>query len=79
MEMDKIVERYALPKFYEEPEFHASFAWAVGGDSLTKEVADNIEETEEELGNDLRQYSVLVRRVAWKTGVKVGSVDLTGE
>ncbi|KAG0038346.1 nuclear protein localization protein 4 [Podila clonocystis] len=38
VEMDEIVERYAQPKFYEEPEFHASFAWAVGGDSLTKEL-----------------------------------------
>ncbi|KAG0095092.1 nuclear protein localization protein 4 [Podila epicladia] len=69
VEMDEIVERYAQPKFYEEPEFHASFAWAVGGDSLTKEVVDSVEETEEELGNDLRQCSVLVRRVAWKTEV----------
>ncbi|KAG0341916.1 nuclear protein localization protein 4 [Podila horticola] len=74
VEMDEIVERYAQPKFYEEPEFHASFAWAVGGDSLTKEVADSIEETEEELGDDLRHCSVLVRRVAWKTGQKVGSL-----
>lgn len=79
MEMDEIVERYAQPKFYEEPEFHASFAWAVGGDSLTKEVADSIEETEEELGDDLRHCSVLVRRVTWKTGQKVGSVDMMGE
>ncbi|KAF9304781.1 poly(U)-specific 3'-to-5' RNA exonuclease [Mortierella antarctica] len=79
VEMDEIVERYAQPKFYEEPEFHASFAWAVGGDSLTKEVADSVEEAEEELGNDLRQCSVLVRRVAWKTGQKVGSVDMMGE
>ncbi|KAF9331652.1 poly(U)-specific 3'-to-5' RNA exonuclease [Podila minutissima] len=78
-DMDEIVERYAQPKFYEEPEFHASFAWAVGGDSLTKEVADSVEEAEEELGNDLRQCSVLVRRVAWKTGQKVGSVDMMGE
>ncbi|KAF9422295.1 nuclear protein localization protein 4 [Podila epigama] len=68
VEMDEIVERYAQPKFYPNPEFHASFAWAVGGDTLTE---NTVKVLEEELGKDLRQCSVLVRKVAWKLGQKL--------
>ncbi|KAG0347871.1 hypothetical protein BG004_006667 [Podila humilis] len=74
--VDEIVERYAQPKFYPDPQFHASFAWAVGGDSLTKEAVDSIETSDNELCSDLRRCSVLVQRVAWKTGQKVGAIDL---
>ncbi|KAI8603859.1 U6 snRNA phosphodiesterase Usb1 [Dissophora ornata] len=75
-EMDAIAKRYCQPTFYEDPQFHASFAWAVGGDVLTENTVKAIPELEGELGRDLRHSSVTVRRVAWKTGQKVGSVAL---
>ncbi|KAG0199735.1 poly(U)-specific 3'-to-5' RNA exonuclease [Mortierella sp. GBA30] len=69
-EMDMIAERYSQPTFYPDPQFHVSFAWAVGGDVLNERVIENIPELHGELGHDLRHCSVMVRRVAWKTGQK---------
>ncbi|KAG0245884.1 poly(U)-specific 3'-to-5' RNA exonuclease [Mortierella sp. GBA43] len=75
-EMDVIAERYNQPKFYDDPQFHASFAWATGGDALDEEVVATMSDLEGELGRDLRHGSIVVRRVAWKTGQRVGSVAL---
>lgn len=74
--MDVIAQRYSQPRFYDDPQFHASFAWAVGGDTLNEEIVATMTELEGELGHDLRHCSVAVRRVAWKTGQRVGSVAL---
>lgn len=76
-EMDKIVERYSQPTFYPDPQFHASFAWALGGDVLSEKTVEAIPELLGELGHDLRHCSVMVRRVAWKTGQKIGTVPLS--
>ncbi|KAF9362386.1 poly(U)-specific 3'-to-5' RNA exonuclease [Mortierella sp. NVP85] len=75
-DMDVIAERYSQPKFYDDPQFHASFAWAVGGDILDGKTVATMTELEGELGHDLRHCSVAVRRVAWKTGQRVGYVAL---
>lgn len=74
--MDVIAERYGQPKFYDDPQFHASFAWVVGGGVLNEKTVATMTELEGELGHDLRHCSVAVRRVAWKTGQRVGSVAL---
>ncbi|CAO3563583.1 unnamed protein product [Mortierella alpina] len=76
-EMDKIAERYCQPAFYPDPQFHASFAWALGGDVLSEKTVEGIPELLGELGHDLRHCSVMVRRVAWKTGQKIGTVPLS--
>ena len=75
-EMDAIAERYSQPKFYEDHQFHASFAWAIGGDVLTEKTIETMSELQGELGHELRHCSIAVRRVAWKTGQKIGSVAL---
>ncbi|KAG0312032.1 poly(U)-specific 3'-to-5' RNA exonuclease [Dissophora globulifera] len=77
-EMDIIAKRFGQPPFYDDPQFHASFAWALGGDTLTAATIQAMTELDEgeELGRDLRHSAVTVRRVAWKTGHKVGSVAL---
>ncbi|KAK3829467.1 MAG: hypothetical protein JOS17DRAFT_215674 [Linnemannia elongata] len=75
-EMDVIVQRYSQPKFYPDPQFHASFAWALGGGVLNSEVVESMSELDGELGHDLRHCSVGVKRVSWKVGQKTGSVEL---
>ena len=74
--MDIIAQRYSQPKFYPDPQFHASFAWALGGDVLNSDIVDSMPELDGELGHDLRHCSVGVKRVSWKIGLKTGSVDL---
>ncbi|KAF9130944.1 poly(U)-specific 3'-to-5' RNA exonuclease [Mortierella sp. 14UC] len=75
-EMDVIAQRYSQPKFYPDPQFHASFAWALGGRVLDSEVVKALPELDGELGHDLRHCSIGVRRVSWKIGQKTGFVDL---
>ncbi|KAF9956369.1 poly(U)-specific 3'-to-5' RNA exonuclease [Modicella reniformis] len=75
-EMDVIAERYCQQRFYDNPQFHASFAWAIGGDVLNEKTVATMTEIEGELGHDLRHCSVTVRRVAWKTGLRFGSLLL---
>jgi hypothetical protein len=75
-EMDVIVQRYSQPKFYPDPQFHASFAWALGGGVLDSEVVKSMSELDSELGHDLRHSSIVVKKVSWKIGQKTGSVDL---
>jgi hypothetical protein len=75
-EMDAIAERYGQPKFYDPPEFHASFASAVGGEVLTAKTIHDIPELEQEMGHDLRHTSIAIRNVAWKIGPNRGSVAL---
>ncbi|KAI1315873.1 nuclear protein localization protein 4 [Mortierella claussenii] len=70
-EMDVIAQRYSQPKFYDNPQLHASFAWAVGGDVLDAKTVAAMSELEGELGRDLRHCSITVRRVAWKIGQKL--------
>ncbi|KAF9982390.1 nuclear protein localization protein 4 [Mortierella antarctica] len=67
-EMDKIAERYSQPTFYPDPQFHASFAWALGGDVLSAKTVDAIPELLGELGHDLRHCSVMLVRVRSKEG-----------
>ncbi|KAG0271023.1 poly(U)-specific 3'-to-5' RNA exonuclease [Linnemannia exigua] len=78
-DMDVIAQRYSQPKFYPDPEFHASFAWALGGGVLDSKIVDAIPELDGELGHDLRHCSIGVKRVSWKIGQKTGSVDLLAE
>ncbi|KAG0004649.1 nuclear protein localization protein 4, partial [Entomortierella chlamydospora] len=59
-EMDVIVGRYSQPTFYSDPQFHASFAWAVGGDVLNEKTVESMEELDSELGHDLRHCSVTI-------------------
>ncbi|KAF9439013.1 nuclear protein localization protein 4 [Entomortierella beljakovae] len=73
-EMDIIVKRYSQPTFYDNPEFHASFAWAVGGEVLNEETVKAMTELENELGDEFRHNSVSIRSVSWKTGQKTGSL-----
>ncbi|KAF9904037.1 poly(U)-specific 3'-to-5' RNA exonuclease [Linnemannia zychae] len=75
-EMDVIAQRYSQPKFYPDPEFHASFAWALGGGVLDCEIVKALPGLDGELGHDLRHCSIGVRRISWKIGQKTGSVDL---
>lgn len=75
-EMDVIAQRYSQPKFYPDPQFHASFAWALGGGALNPKVVDSMSELDGELGHDLRHCSVKVKKVSWKIGQKTGSVEL---
>ncbi|KAF8946680.1 poly(U)-specific 3'-to-5' RNA exonuclease [Haplosporangium gracile] len=75
-EMDVITQRYSQPKFYPDPQFHASFAWALGGGVLNSEIVDSMSELDGELGHDLRHCSIGVKRVSWKIGQKTGSVEL---
>ncbi|KAG0077829.1 poly(U)-specific 3'-to-5' RNA exonuclease [Linnemannia elongata] len=75
-EMDVIAQRYSQPKFYPDPQFHASFAWALGGGVLNPKVVDSMSELDGELGHDLRHCSVKVKKVSWKIGQKTGSVEL---
>ncbi|KAF9930732.1 poly(U)-specific 3'-to-5' RNA exonuclease [Linnemannia zychae] len=75
-EVDAVVQRYSQPKFYSDPQFHASFAWALNGETLTSETVASMPELDGELGNDLRHCSITVKRVSWKIGQKTGSVDL---
>ncbi|KAF9960987.1 nuclear protein localization protein 4 [Mortierella alpina] len=67
-EMDKIVERYSQPTFYPDPQFHASFAWALGGDVLSEKTVEAVPELLGELGHDLRHCSVMLVRVRSKEG-----------
>ncbi|KAG9069137.1 poly(U)-specific 3'-to-5' RNA exonuclease [Linnemannia hyalina] len=78
-EMDKIAQRYSQPKFYPDPQFHASFAWALGGGMLNSGVVESMSELNGELGHDLRHCSVGVKKVNWKIGQKTGSVELLVE
>lgn len=75
-DMDVLAEKYGQPKFYDPPEFHASFASAVGGDVLTSETIGEIPELEREMGRDLRHATITIRSVAWKLGPNRGSVAL---
>lgn len=75
--MDVIAQRYSQPKFYPDPQFHASFAWALGGGVLNSEVVESMSELDGELGHDLRHCSIVVKRVSWKIGQKTGSVELS--
>ncbi|KAF9278649.1 nuclear protein localization protein 4 [Mortierella alpina] len=67
-EMDKIAERYCQPTFYPDPQFHASFAWALGGDVLSEKTVEAMPELLGELGHDLRHCSVMLVRVRSKEG-----------
>ncbi|KAG0378408.1 poly(U)-specific 3'-to-5' RNA exonuclease [Mortierella sp. AD032] len=72
-DMDVIAQRYSQPKFYPDPEFHASFAWALGGGVLDSKIVEAMPELDGELGHDLRHCSIGVKRVSWKIGQKTGS------
>ncbi|KAF9109893.1 nuclear protein localization protein 4 [Mortierella sp. AM989] len=77
-EMDAIAERYSQPTFYEDPQFHASFAWAVGGDVLNDKIVEAMTELDSEVGHDLRHSSVTLVRVRSKEGthrIEVNSSD----
>ncbi|KAF9583255.1 poly(U)-specific 3'-to-5' RNA exonuclease [Lunasporangiospora selenospora] len=76
-EMDSIAERYSQPKFYDHPQFHASFAWALGGDTLDESLVNILDDLDSTLLQDLRRCSVMVRRVSWKTGPTLGSVEFS--
>ncbi|KAG0258505.1 nuclear protein localization protein 4 [Mortierella polycephala] len=81
-EMDAIAERYCQPKFYEDPQFHASFAWAIGGDVLTEKTIETMSELQGELGHELRHCSITIKRlvrVRSKEGTHRIEVDSTDD
>ncbi|KAF9171218.1 nuclear protein localization protein 4 [Mortierella sp. AD010] len=78
-EMDIIVERYSQPTFYSDPQFHASFAWAVGGDVLNENTVEAMAELDSELGHDLRHCSVTLVRVRSKEGTHRIEVNLSDD
>ncbi|KAG0224669.1 poly(U)-specific 3'-to-5' RNA exonuclease [Actinomortierella wolfii] len=81
-DMDQIAIKYGQPTFYDNPEFHASFAWALGGHTLDQSTVegilhqDNIGEIHKELDADIRQCVVQAERVSWKIGAKIESLAL---
>ncbi|KAG0236447.1 poly(U)-specific 3'-to-5' RNA exonuclease [Actinomortierella wolfii] len=81
-DMDQIAIKYGQPTFYDNPEFHASFAWALGGHTLDQSTVEgilhqgNIGEIHKELDTDIRQCIVQAERVSWKIGAKIESLAL---